>query len=68
MNSAIGLIACILGAAVGVFISYSLGLALLGFLLLIGSARFCLSGNSVITVICYHWTGMGKCFPLSGIY
>ncbi|WP_299570001.1 site-2 protease family protein [uncultured Shewanella sp.] len=37
MNSMVGLIACISGAAVGVFISYSLGLALLGFLLLIGS-------------------------------
>ncbi|WP_220753880.1 MULTISPECIES: site-2 protease family protein [Shewanella] len=37
MNSMVGLIACIAGAAVGVFISYSLGLALLGFLLLIGS-------------------------------
>ncbi|MGI2171345.1 site-2 protease family protein [Shewanella sp. MF05960] len=39
MNSLVGLIACILGAAVGVFISYSLGLALLGFLLLIGSVE-----------------------------
>ncbi|MBB1322945.1 site-2 protease family protein [Shewanella sp. SR43-8] len=39
MNSLIGLIACILGAAIGVFISYSLGLALLGFLLLIGSVE-----------------------------
>ncbi|MEZ9236534.1 MULTISPECIES: site-2 protease family protein [Shewanella] len=37
MNSMVGLIACISGAAIGVFISYSLGLALLGFLLLIGS-------------------------------
>ncbi|QIR13594.1 site-2 protease family protein [Shewanella aestuarii] len=37
MNSLVGLIACIVGAAIGVFISYSLGLALLGFLLLIGS-------------------------------
>ncbi|ARD21045.1 MULTISPECIES: site-2 protease family protein [Shewanella] len=37
MNSMVGLIACIAGAAIGVFISYSLGLALLGFLLLIGS-------------------------------
>lgn len=37
MNSKIGLLACIAGAAAGVFISYSLGLALLGFLLLIGS-------------------------------
>ncbi|WP_076540522.1 site-2 protease family protein [Shewanella sp. UCD-KL21] len=37
MNSMVGLIACIAGAAAGVFISYSLGLALLGFLLLIGS-------------------------------
>ncbi|GGP48806.1 site-2 protease family protein [Shewanella saliphila] len=39
MNSMVGLIACILGAAAGVFISYSLGLALLGFLLLIGSVE-----------------------------
>ncbi|WP_267962063.1 site-2 protease family protein [Shewanella sp. AS1] len=37
MNSLMGLIACVAGAAIGVFISYSLGLALLGFLLLIGS-------------------------------
>ena len=37
MNSKVGLFACIAGAASGVFISYSLGLALLGFLLLIGS-------------------------------
>ena len=37
MNSKVGLIACIIGAAVGVLISYALGLALLGFLLLIGS-------------------------------
>lgn len=39
MNSKIGLLACVLGAAVGIFISYSLGLALLGFLLLIGSVE-----------------------------
>jgi Zn-dependent protease len=39
MNSKLGLIACVLGAAAGVFISYSLGLALLGFLLLIGSVE-----------------------------
>lgn len=37
MNSVAGLAACVGGAAVGVYISYSLGLALLGFLLLIGS-------------------------------
>ncbi|WP_027468321.1 site-2 protease family protein [Deefgea rivuli] len=37
LHSKVGLIACIVGAALGVFISYSLGLALLGFLLLIGS-------------------------------
>ena len=37
MNSVLGLVACIAGAAIGVFISYTLGLALLGFLLLIGS-------------------------------
>ena len=39
MNSMVGLIVCILGAAAGIFISYSLGLALLGFLLLIGSVE-----------------------------
>ncbi|MGI2106835.1 MULTISPECIES: site-2 protease family protein [Shewanella] len=39
MNSVVGLVACIAGAAIGVFISYSLGLALLGFLLLIGSVE-----------------------------
>tara|TARA_R110001583_G_scaffold50929_3_gene158947 strand:- start:14477 stop:15607 length:1131 start_codon:yes stop_codon:yes gene_type:complete len=39
MNSKIGLLACILGAAAGVFISYALGLALLGFMLLIGSVE-----------------------------
>jgi len=37
MNSVAGLIACIAGAAIGVFLSYSFGLALLGFMLLIGS-------------------------------
>ena len=37
MNSVMGLTACIAGAAVGVYLSYTLGLALLGFLLLIGS-------------------------------
>ncbi|QIZ77065.1 site-2 protease family protein [Ferrimonas lipolytica] len=37
MNSKFGLVACILGAAAGVYLSYMFGLALLGFLLLIGS-------------------------------
>jgi Zn-dependent protease len=37
MNSVAGLIACVIGAAIGVWVSYSFGLALLGFLLLIGS-------------------------------
>ncbi|RTR31636.1 site-2 protease family protein [Shewanella atlantica] len=37
MNSIMGLGACITGAAIGVYLSYTLGLALLGFLLLIGS-------------------------------
>ncbi|WP_348946184.1 site-2 protease family protein [Chitinibacter sp. FCG-7] len=37
MNSVVGLIACVLGAAIGVAVSYAFGLALLGFLLLIGS-------------------------------
>ncbi|TEW46762.1 site-2 protease family protein [Psychromonas algicola] len=37
MNSKAGLIACILGALFGVVVSYSLGLALLGFLLIVGS-------------------------------
>nr|WP_232846919.1 site-2 protease family protein [Shewanella nanhaiensis] len=39
MNSIMGLAACVAGAAIGVYISYTLGLALLGFLLLIGSAE-----------------------------
>lgn len=37
MNTRAGLIACIAGAALGVYISFTFGLALLGFLLLIGS-------------------------------
>ena len=37
MNSIMGLVACVAGAAFGVYISYTLGLACLGFLLLIGS-------------------------------
>lgn len=36
MNSVVGLVLCALGAGLGVLISYSFGLALLGFLLLIG--------------------------------
>jgi Zn-dependent protease len=37
MNSMAGLLMCVGGAALGVWISYSLGLALLGLLLLVGS-------------------------------
>ena len=37
VNSKVGLVACVLGAALGVYISYHFGLALLGFLLAIGS-------------------------------
>jgi Zn-dependent protease len=37
INSKIGLVACILGAVLGIYISYHFGLALLGFLLAIGS-------------------------------
>lgn len=37
INSRVGLVACILGATLGVYISYHFGLALLGFLLAIGS-------------------------------
>jgi Zn-dependent protease len=36
INSKIGLVACILGALLGVYVSYHFGLALLGFLLAIG--------------------------------
>jgi len=39
INSKIGLVACAAGAALGVFVSYYFGLALLGFLLLIGSVE-----------------------------
>ncbi|TEW55967.1 site-2 protease family protein [Psychromonas sp. RZ22] len=42
MNSKVGLLACAVGAAAGVVISYSLGLALLGFMLLIGSVEIVL--------------------------
>ena len=37
INSKVGIVACIFGAALGVYISYHFGLALLGFLLAIGS-------------------------------
>lgn len=37
INSKVGLVACVLGAVVGIYISYYFGLALLGFLLAIGS-------------------------------
>jgi len=37
VNSKLGLVACVCGAGLGVFISYYFGLALLGFLLAIGS-------------------------------
>ncbi|AZQ82757.1 site-2 protease family protein [Colwellia sp. Arc7-635] len=37
INSKVGLIACALGAVLGIYISYYFGLALLGFLLAIGS-------------------------------
>jgi len=37
INSRVGIIACVLGAVLGVYISYHFGLALLGFLLAIGS-------------------------------
>jgi len=39
INSKIGLVACVLGAILGVYISYHFGLALLGFLLAIGSVE-----------------------------
>ena len=39
INSRVGLVACALGAAFGVYISYHFGLALLGFLLAIGSVE-----------------------------
>lgn len=39
MNSTLGIASCAIAAALGVYLSYSLGLALLGFLLLIGSVE-----------------------------
>lgn len=39
INSKVGLVACVLGAALGVYLSYHFGLALLGFLLAIGSVE-----------------------------
>jgi Zn-dependent protease len=37
INSKVGLVACIVGAVIGIYLSYYFGLALLGFLLAIGS-------------------------------
>lgn len=42
MHNAVGLVLCVAGAILGVVLSYSLGLALLGFLLLIGSGEILL--------------------------
>ncbi|WP_409439397.1 site-2 protease family protein [Psychromonas sp. GE-S-Ul-11] len=42
MNSLVGLLACVITALVGVLVSYHFGLALLGFLLLIGSVEIVL--------------------------
>ncbi|WP_027859666.1 site-2 protease family protein [Marinobacterium jannaschii] len=42
MNSIVGLVVCILAAVAGVYVSYTFGLALLGFLLLIGSVEILL--------------------------
>lgn len=39
MNSLMGLVACIAGAAIGVYLSYYFEMALLGFMLLIGSVE-----------------------------
>lgn len=39
INSRVGIIACVLGAMLGVYVSYHFGLALLGFLLAIGSVE-----------------------------
>ena len=37
INSKLGLVACVIGAVLGIYVSYHFGLALLGFLLAIGS-------------------------------
>lgn len=42
MHSVVGLVVCIAGALVGVFVSYTFGLALLGFLLIIGTLEISL--------------------------
>ncbi|MGO4891835.1 metalloprotease [Flavobacterium sp. W21_SRS_FM6] len=39
INSRVGIVACVSGAALGVYVSYHFGLALLGFLLAIGSVE-----------------------------
>jgi Zn-dependent protease len=39
INSGVGIVACVLGAILGVYVSYHFGLALLGFLLAIGSVE-----------------------------
>ena len=56
INSKVGLVACAAGAALGVFVSYYFGLALLGFLLLIGSLE-----------ILFEWKGrhQSRLLPLN---
>lgn len=46
VNTGLGLVACIIGAVLGVYVSYTFGMALLGFLLAIGSIEILLEWKS----------------------
>ncbi|WP_219340037.1 site-2 protease family protein [Spartinivicinus marinus] len=64
MDSKVGIAACALGAALGVFLSYQLGLALLGFLLLIGSVEILAEWRLRHESRLYPLDGYGQLFSL----
>ncbi|MDE1464276.1 site-2 protease family protein [Spartinivicinus poritis] len=64
MDSKVGIAACALGAGLGVFLSYQLGLALLGFLLLIGSVEILAEWRLRHESRLYPLDGYGQLFSL----
>ncbi len=65
MDSKIGIVACALGAGLGVFLSYQLGLALLGFLLLVGSIEIIAEWRLRHESRLYPLDGYGQLFSLT---
>lgn len=78
VNSIIGLAACIAGAALGVYLSYKFGLALLGFLLAVGSLEIVFEWKQrhrsqllpldrygqIVSAVWYCLTVAGLCFVM----